>query len=483
MGANLSLPFFNWKRLLKRSSVLFIHRRLYQKMEPINGYVHEGSETVQRDIRNPEFVTQSESFSHLSYQKDVEMGSSFGRRKNAGSWRKNSTSFSQVLDDISVAQSGDSGDRSFRGEGCSRSSSLRFGPDELLSVEDGARELPEDAQSLSQSSKDNQKSFPPSLKYISCLIHLAVFGIMGVFARYLLQKLFGPSVAGTTSDQTPLYLDLPSNMVGSFLMGWLGIVFKADINEVSDLLAIGLTTGFLGSLTTFSGWNQKMLDLSAEGHWVNSMVGLLIGMLLVVMLIKVGVDTATGFRYLLNRRGMLNSSTWKVDSYKGQLILFSVFVLMLGLLWFISVASARIHLERDHISAELWLACIVGPPGVWLRFVLARLNGRGLGRNGLMKWFPFGTLAANVFAACLMAALATIRNVVATKRCDIIVTGIQLGFLGCLSTVSTFVAEVYTMGTSDHPRRAYFYSMVTIILSFALGTLIYSVPVWTKGYQ
>ncbi|XP_077243377.1 fluoride export protein 1-like isoform X2 [Tasmannia lanceolata] len=301
-----------------------------------------------------------------------------------------------------------------------------------------------------------------------------------VFARYLLQKLFRPSVA--TWDQSPFYLDLPSNMVGSFLMGWLGIVFKADINQVSHLLAIGLTTGFLGSLTTFSGWNQKMLELSANGHWVASMLGLLIGMLLVDISIRVGVETATGFRCLLNRRGMLNSSTWTVDSYRRQICVWVV-LFLLGLLWIISGTLVRSRLEGEHRSAVLWLAFMVGPPGVWLRRFLARLNGRGLGRKGLMKWVPFGTLVANVFAACLMAALATIRNVVDTKRCDIIVTGIQFGFLGCLSTVSTFVAEYHDLRQSKHPRRAFVYSMITIVPSFALGTLIYSVPVWTKGYQ
>jgi fluoride ion exporter CrcB/FEX len=60
-------------------------------------------------------------------------------------------------------------------------------------------------------------------------------------------------------------------------MGWWGVVFKEDISKVSGHLAIGLTTGYLGSLTTFSGWNQKMLDLSVSGHWVFSFVGFLIG--------------------------------------------------------------------------------------------------------------------------------------------------------------------------------------------------------------
>ena len=63
-------------------------------------------------------------------------------------------------------------------------------------------------------------------------------------------------------------------------MGWLGVVFKANISKVSDQLAIGLTTGYLGSLTTFSGWNQKMLDLSVEGQWVFVVLGYFIGILL-----------------------------------------------------------------------------------------------------------------------------------------------------------------------------------------------------------
>jgi hypothetical protein len=60
-------------------------------------------------------------------------------------------------------------------------------------------------------------------------------------------------------------------------MGWFGIVFKADICAVSDYLAIGLTTGYLGSLTTFSGWNQKMLELTVDGHWVLAVLGFLVG--------------------------------------------------------------------------------------------------------------------------------------------------------------------------------------------------------------
>ncbi|XP_015885620.3 uncharacterized protein LOC107421017 isoform X2 [Ziziphus jujuba] len=338
--------------------------------------------------------------------------------------------------------------------------------------------------------QDNKKQLPKLLEYGSCLTHLAVFGILGVLTRHLLQKLFGPGVAKVTSNESILYLDLPSNMVGSFLMGWFGVVFKGDISRVSDFLAIGLTTGYLGSLTTFSGWNQKMIELSVEGQWVEAVLGFLIGLFLAAYSIIFGVETAKGFRYLLEKRikhlegGIpVSNSSWRVDSCRRHLVVMAVFILTLGLLWSVSVILEKKEFSSGSSEAELWLGCIVGPLGVWMRWFLARLNGRGLGKTGLLKWIPFGTLIANVSAACVMAALATIKKAVNTKNCDTIATGIQFGFLGCLSTVSTFIAEFNAMRESKHPWRAYAYAMITVCISFGLGTLIYSVPVWTEGYN
>lgn len=332
--------------------------------------------------------------------------------------------------------------------------------------------------------QEEEKELSPSFEYVACLIHLAAFGILGVITRYLLQKLFGPSVAHVTSDQSILYVDLPSNMVGSFLMGWLGVVFKANIARLSDQLAIGLSTGYLGSLTTFSGWNQKMLDLSVKGHWVSAVLGFLIGLFLAAYSIIFGVETAKGFRWLLKRSGRGSSiSNWRVDSYKRHLIALLVLMLMWIGLWVTSGTLERKEFKDGGSEAQLWLACFFGPLGVWIRWWLARLNGRGLGKAGFYKWIPFGTLAANVSAACVMAALATVKKAVNTKNCDTVANGVQFGLMGCLSTVSTFMAEFNAMRQSSQPWRAYAYAIITIGVSFVLGTLIYSVPVWAKGYN
>ncbi|KAK6938447.1 putative fluoride ion transporter CrcB, partial [Dillenia turbinata] len=444
---------------------------------------------------------------------------SFGWTSSAASsLRRRSINLSGVLplqtdEDIEseiVSQAGDIGDRALRSNNGSECNSLRLsldiGPESRVVIpipEDASNRVLPDAQpplekitslsvdalvDSSEKSPEIRKELPESLKLFSCLTHLAVLGIIGVLTRYLLEKLFGPDVIGATSDKSILYPDLPSNMVGSFLMGWFGFVFKSDISGLSDLLAIGLTTGFLGSLTTFSGWNQKMLDLSVEGQWVFTFLGFFIGLFLAAFSIIFGVQTANGFKWLLQRqkssRNVSNSfSDWKVNTYTGQMAVLVILLIILGLLWGVSAGLEDSEFDTGSSEAQLWLACIVGPIGVWIRWYLARLNGCGLGHSGLLKWIPFGTLIANVSAACVMAALATLKKAVKTQTCNTVAAGIQFGLLGCLSTVSTFMAEFYAMMQSAHPWRAYAYAMITILVSFALGTLIYSVPVWTLEFD
>ncbi|XP_022773216.1 fluoride export protein 2-like isoform X2 [Durio zibethinus] len=441
----------------------------------------------------------------------------FSRTSSSGpSLRKRSFSISRVMsfqtdDDVhseSVSEAGDIGDRALQSNRHSVTSSFRSSVDHAMEsgavvhpselneislvspvLEDAVSPLPFDPLKCSGDQKQEKQGLPLSLEYISCLIHLAVFGILGVLTRYLLERLFGPSITGVTSNQTIVYPNLPSNMVGSFLMGWWGVVFKGDISQVSDILAIGLTTGYLGSVTTFSGWNQKMLDLSLNGHWVQAVLGFLIGLFLAAYSLIFGIETAKGFRWILKR---LNTSTkkevpstccnWRLNSVRCHLAAVVVLLLILGVLLSVSGALLEEEFSSGSSGAQLWLACLVAPLGVWIRWFLARLNGRGLGKSGILRWLPFGTLIANISAACIMAALSIAEKPVNTKNFNTVATGIQLGFLGCLSTVSTFIAEFNAMRESKYPWRAYVYAFITMGLSFVLGILIYDVPAWTKGY-
>lgn len=151
----------------------------------------------------------------------------------------------------------------------------------------------------------------------------------------------------------------------------------------------------------------------------SSLYGFSAGLFLVAYSIIFGVETAKGFRRLLEKRianqecGMHSSSrNWRVDSCERHMAVMVVCMLILGLLWSVSGVLLREKFSSDSDEAHLWFGCIVGPLGVWTRWFLARLNGRGLGKAGYLKWIPFGTLIANVSAACIMAALSTIQKVV-----------------------------------------------------------------------
>ncbi|KAB2629075.1 hypothetical protein D8674_033870 [Pyrus ussuriensis x Pyrus communis] len=149
-----------------------------------------------------------------------------------------------------------------------------------------------------------------------------------------------------------------------------------------------------------------MLELNVEGHWAFALLGFLIGLFLAAYSIIFRLETARGFRHLLDRSlvcGVTSSRrSSRVDSYKRHQVALAVFLLMLGSLWGVSGILLREEFNSDSSEVQLWLGCIVGPLGVWIRWFLAWLNGRVLGMAGLFKWVLFGTLIANVSAASVL---------------------------------------------------------------------------------
>ena len=135
------------------------------------------------------------------------------------------------------------------------------------------------------------------------------------------------------------------------------------------------------------------------------------------MSLLAGIDAAKGFKHITKkyRQQMVkdedkdDTGRESADNYNHAILSFSIFTLMAVCLWGISLGL----LIRDGSSERtriLCLACTVAPPGVWARWHLARLNGRGI-RNHF-KWLPVGTLMANMIGASLEAILAFLEFVV-----------------------------------------------------------------------
>lgn len=124
--------------------------------------------------------------------------------------------------------------------------------------------------------------------------------------------------------------------------------------------------------------------------------------------ITVGVEFAEGLRKRFN----CNLTRWKVDTKACHMAVMAFMLFSLVTIWVVSCILAAVKVHHLTNGAVLWLGCVVAPPGVWVRWYLARLNGVGIGKNNLLKWFPIGTFLANVIAACIMAALSVISKAV-----------------------------------------------------------------------
>ncbi|XP_024367354.1 uncharacterized protein [Physcomitrium patens] len=274
--------------------------------------------------------------------------------------------------------------------------------------------------------EEESERLSPTLEYVSALAHLTTFGILGVCIRHGLELLFS-GIANVTSENSPLFIDLPANMLGCFFMGWVGVSLKKEIANFSELLAIGLSTGLMGSITTYASWNQAMIFLVTKGFWVRSIVSLIIGMEMSQMSLLVGIDSATFLKSGLMhpkrvriRRGWQkhwNSSPETLHRRKaGMLVFLAISIILWAACLVLTVTDVNSYVRR-----RLWLACMVGPPGVWSRWLLARLNGQGIGRNHHLKWLPIGTLLTNLIASTLEAVLAVVILVVCID-CKTVIT-------------------------------------------------------------
>ena len=100
-------------------------------------------------------------------------------------------------------------------------------------------------------------------------VYLAIFAIIGAFARYgqsiVVQKVMGRAFPFGT---------LSINVLGSFLMGFLFFATLERIN-ISPELRTGILTGGLGTYTTFSTFSLEAFNLIENGEMVKA--GLYVG--------------------------------------------------------------------------------------------------------------------------------------------------------------------------------------------------------------
>lgn len=166
-------------------------------------------------------------------------------------------------------------------------------------------------------------------------------------------------------------------------------------------------------------------------------------------------------------------TTTPLTSFRTLMRYFDISSLIAGPLLYIANA---ILIGTVSSSREWTFAILFAPFGAIFRYYLSRLN------NSI---FPYGTLLANVLGTTLLSIFTLLAKGRKTNNNPIVssfiscqvLSGLDDGFCGGLTTVSTFVAELLTLDI----RKRYIYGITSILLSFSLTIFILGSYNWTHG--
>lgn len=119
------------------------------------------------------------------------------------------------------------------------------------------------------------------------------------------------------------------------------------------------------------------------------------------------------------------------------------------------------------------------PLGCLLRFYLS------LYLNTALPSFLLGTFASNIFGMLVLGLAYNLQHVDfiggnVRVSCQVL-QGIMDGFCGCLTTVSTWVAELNSLGLS-RKRQAYVYGASSVGTGLAVLVVVMGSLLWTRGF-
>ncbi|KAF4956194.1 hypothetical protein FGADI_4006 [Fusarium gaditjirri] len=245
-------------------------------------------------------------------------------------------------------------------------------------------------------------------------------------------------------------------------------------------LYIGLTTGFCGSFTTFSsfikdvflalsnelktpGWSESPKSRSGGYSFMAMLAVIITTVSLSLSGLFLGAHLAIG----------LERVTPSIPFSLSRRVLDPLGVLLGWGCW-LGAVLLTIFPPHNAWRGQALFALIFGPLGCLLRFYLS------LYLNGKMKTFPLGTFTANVFGTVILSMSWDLAHVPVggVIGCQVL-EGMEDGFCGCLTTISTWVVELSTL----RRRSAWIYGTASVVTALVLTVAVMGGLRWSNGYS
>ena len=248
-----------------------------------------------------------------------------------------------------------------------------------------------------------------------------------------------------TKKTIPLYIGMATGFCGSFTS------FSSFIRDIFLATSNDLTYGSTTATPRNGGYSFMALLAVVIVTVTVSLSGLFIGAHLVIALEPV----TPSLPYLMTRR------------LADRLAVF----LALGC-WVGAVLLAAVP-PAGYWRGDATFALVFAPVGCLLRFYVS------LWLNGLVSAFPLGTFAVNVFGTAVLGMAWDLQHVPigGVIGCQVL-QGIEDGFCGCLTTVSTWVAELAAL----RRRHAWIYGGASVVASYAVMVAILGGLRWSDGF-
>jgi fluoride ion exporter CrcB/FEX len=261
-------------------------------------------------------------------------------------------------------------------------------------------------------------------------------------------------------------------ILGCFLLGFIIPLRKAYRRKSMELICDGVSVGLCGSLTTFSSFSLELFAWYAffsEGsngfRFLNavSVVISTIGMGYASLVFGMQITSywegkrLSGHNHQLEEEVAIDDDIADTCTHMGLLdgIVSKLLCNLIILLYVVSLVVAVClfaMMEQLDQNAWQWIwSLIFAPLGSLCRFHLAKL---------LNKRRPFGTFVANFLGSLFLSlCFLSLHFIDANVYAAIILNAVIQGFCGCLTTLSTFIAEIKSMKFD----AAFIYAVSSII--------------------